>query len=232
MQKYRILIAEDDKDIVEVLTLYLTNAGYDVISAENGREALDVIDTCEVDIVILDIMMPVMDGYEAAMEIRKHYSMPIMFLSAKNQDMDKIMGLDMGADDYITKPFNPLEVVARVRSNLRRYREMIPGTGHGTDSILRCGNISLDTGNMTLVKDDKTIPLTLMEFRILQLLMKNPGRIMTKKQIYQAMYGNDEFYDDNSLTVHISKIRSKLEESTLEPRYIINVRGLGYKIEK
>lgn len=232
MQKYRILIAEDDKDIVEVLTLYLTNAGYEVISAENGKEALDVIDKCEVDMVILDIMMPVMDGYEAAMEIRKHHNMPIMFLSAKNQDMDKIMGLDMGADDYITKPFNPLEVVARVRSNLRRYREMVPESGHGADSILRCGPITLDTSNMTLVKDGKTIPLTLMEFRILQLLMKNPGRIMTKKQIYQAMYGNEDFYDDNSLTVHISKIRSKLEESTLEPRYIKNVRGLGYKIEK
>lgn len=235
MDKYRILIAEDDGDIVELLILYLSNAGYDVTAARNGREAVDIIGRGDrdFDMVILDIMMPELNGYEVAMEIRKNHNMPIMFLSAKNQDIDKIMGLDIGADDYLTKPFNPMEVVARVRSNIRRYREMNPAAAPSADSaILKCRDLVLDTEKMMLTKSGEPVQITVMEFRILQLLMKNPGKIMTKKQIYHAMYGDEAFTDDNSLTVHISKIRAKLDDSTLEPLYIKNVRGLGYKIEK
>ena len=235
MDKYRVLIAEDDGDIVELLILYLSNAGYDVTAARNGREAVDIIGKGDkdFDMVILDIMMPELNGYEVAMEIRKNHNMPIMFLSAKNQDIDKIMGLDIGADDYLTKPFNPMEVVARVRSNIRRYREMTPAAVPSADSaILKCRDLVLDTEKMMLTKSGEPVQITVMEFRILQLLMKNPGKIMTKKQIYHAMYGDEAFTDDNSLTVHISKIRAKLDDSTLEPLYIKNVRGLGYKIEK
>lgn len=234
MEKYKILIAEDDRDIVELLALYLNNAGYDVTPAQNGIEALDIIERGEgdFDMVILDIMMPELNGYEAAMEIRKNHNMPIMFLSAKNQDIDKIMGLDIGADDYMTKPFNPMEVVARVRSNIRRYREMSVSASSSASPELRCRDLVLDTDKMMLIKAGSPVPITVMEFRILQFLMKNPGKIMTKKQIYHAMYGEDKFMEDNSLTVHISKIRAKLDDSTLEPQYIKNVRGLGYKIEK
>lgn len=235
MDKYRVLIAEDDGDIVELLILYLSNAGYDVTAARNGREAVDIIGKGDknFDMVILDIMMPELNGYEVAMEIRKNHNVPIMFLSAKNQDIDKIMGLDIGADDYLTKPFNPMEVVARVRSNIRRYREMTPADAPSADSaILKCRDLVLDTEKMMLTKSGEPVQITVMEFRILQLLMKNPGKIMTKKQIYHAMYGDEAFTDDNSLTVHISKIRAKLDDSTLEPLYIKNVRGLGYKIEK
>lgn len=235
MDKYRVLIAEDDGDIVELLILYLSNAGYDVTAARNGREAVEIIGKGDkdFDMVILDIMMPELNGYEVAMEIRKNHNMPIMFLSAKNQDIDKIMGLDIGADDYLTKPFNPMEVVARVRSNIRRYREMTPAAVPSADSaILKCRDLVLDTEKMMLTKSGEPVQITVMEFRILQLLMKNPGKIMTKKQIYHAMYGDEAFTDDNSLTVHISKIRAKLDDSTLEPLYIKNVRGLGYKIEK
>lgn len=235
MDKYRVLIAEDDGDIVELLILYLSNAGYDVTAARNGREAVEIIGKGDkdFDMVILDIMMPELNGYEVAMEIRKNHNMPIMFLSAKNQDIDKIMGLDIGADDYLTKPFNPMEVVARVRSNIRRYREMTPAAALSADSaILKCRDLVLDTEKMMLTKSGEPVQITVMEFRILQLLMKNPGKIMTKKQIYHAMYGDEAFTDDNSLTVHISKIRAKLDDSTLEPLYIKNVRGLGYKIEK
>lgn len=234
MGKYRVLVAEDDRDIVELLILYLSNAGYEVTAARNGREALNILERSEADfdMVILDIMMPELNGYEAAMEIRKKHTMPIMFLSAKNQDMDKIMGLDIGADDYLTKPFNPMEVVARVRSNIRRYRELSPSAATPDSAFLKCCDLVLDTEKMMLTKAGEPVPITVMEFRILQLLMKNPGKIMTKKQIYHAMYGDEVFTDDNSLTVHISKIRAKLEDSTLEPLYIKNVRGLGYKIEK
>lgn len=235
MDKYRVLIAEDDGDIVELLILYLSNAGYDVTAVRNGREAVDIIGKGDkdFDMVILDIMMPELNGYEVAMEIRKNHNVPIMFLSAKNQDIDKIMGLDIGADDYLTKPFNPMEVVARVRSNIRRYREMTPAAVPSADSaILKCRDLVLDTEKMMLTKSGEPVQITVMEFRILQLLMKNPGKIMTKKQIYHAMYGDEAFTDDNSLTVHISKIRAKLDDSTLEPLYIKNVRGLGYKIEK
>ena len=232
MSKYKVLIAEDDRDIINVLTLYLNNAGYDVEAAFDGFEALNLLECSDFDMVILDIMMPGMNGYETAIEIRKKYSMPIMFLSAKNQDIDKIMGLDIGADDYMTKPFNPMEVVARVKSNLRRYREFAPAAVNNPPSRLTCRDLVLDTEKMMLYKGGENIPVTVLEFRILQALMKNPGQILTKKQIYHAMYGEDKFMEDNSLTVHISKIRAKLDDSTLEPQYIKNVRGLGYKIEK
>ena len=232
MSKYKVLIAEDDRDIINVLTLYLNNAGYDVEAAFDGFEALNLLECSDFDMVILDIMMPGMNGYETAIEIRKKHSMPIMFLSAKNQDIDKIMGLDIGADDYMTKPFNPMEVVARVKSNLRRYREFAPAVVNNPPSRLTCRDLVLDTEKMMLYKGGENIPVTVLEFRILQALMKNPGQILTKKQIYHAMYGEDKFMEDNSLTVHISKIRAKLDDSTLEPQYIKNVRGLGYKIEK
>lgn len=228
---YTILIAEDDKDIVNLLKLYLESNGYRVITAKNGAEAYAVIRTQKIDLAVLDIMMPEMDGYELTAKIRQDYRFPIIFLSAKNQDHDKILGLNMGADDYMTKPFNPLEVIARINSNLRRYYEL-SGEQKENASKLRNGELTLDMDRMSASIAGRELSLTPTEFKILSLFMKNPGRVFTKAQICEAV--NGEYYeaDENTIIVHISKLREKMNDDSKNPEYIRNIRGLGYKIEK
>lgn len=227
---YKILIAEDDADIVELLRLYLVSEGFEVISAANGADALSLIEKEQPSLAILDIMMPKMNGYELTRAIRERGSLPVLILSAKSMDNDKILGLSLGVDDYLTKPFNPLELVARVKSALRRAYELVPTTG--SDSVCSVGKISIDKNNFTCTKGGVQIALTPMEFKILAQLMTSPGRIFTKVQLYEAINGDFFESDDNTMMVHISKLRDKIEDDPKKPRFIKTIRGLGYKIEK
>ena len=230
--QYTILIAEDDGDIVELLRLYLENSGYRVISADNGEKALELMKREHVDLALLDVMMPQMDGYELTRQIRKISNIPILILSAKDQDYDRIMGLQLGADDYLTKPFNPMEAVARVQANLRRFYELGAAAGEtGRPDRITLGELCLDAGAMTVTKNGEQIFLTPTEYKILLKLMRSPGRVYTKAQIYESI--NGEFFenDDKTMMVHVSKLREKIEDDPKNPRYIKTVRGLGYKIE-
>ncbi len=229
---YNILVAEDDPDIIKILTLYLNNDGMNVIEADNGEEALRVLKENHIDLAILDVMMPKIDGYELTKRIRQESNIPILMLSAKIEDSEIILGLDLGADDYMTKPFNPLEVVARVRSNLRRFYKLNEIETDASSTIIKVGELRLDMTNCSLTKADETIPLTSTEYKILQVLMSNPGRIYTKVQIYENAIGEYFESDENTVMVHISRLRDKIEEDVKNPKYIKTVRGLGYKIEK
>ena len=229
---YKILIAEDDVDIQEVLRLYLENAGFNVVNAYNGKDAYELLTAEKPDLAIFDIMMPEMNGYELTKRVRTHSSVPIIILSAMNADSDKILGLDIGADDYVTKPFNPLEVVARVQSNLRRKYTLDSGKmPDESGAMLVVGDLKLDTKKFILYDHDKEVFLTPTEFKILSMFMERPGMVFTKSQIYERI--NGEFYenDDNTMMVHISKLREKLGDDSKNPRYIKTVRGLGYKID-
>lgn len=227
---YRILIAEDDNDIVEILRLYLENEGYQIVSALDGEDALYKFKQDKTDMAIVDIMMPKLNGYDLIREIRTISNIPIMILSAKNMDNDKILGLNIGADDYITKPFNPLEVAARVKSALRRFYQLNCSNVEDKSKIL-LHDLELDTLAFSLRKRGKIITLTPTEYKILSLLMKEPGKIFTKMQIYEKINGDYYTSDDNTLMVHISKIREKIEDDPKNPKYLKTVRGLGYKIE-
>ena len=227
---YKILIAEDDNDIVEIMRLYLENEGYELHITNNGEDALRSFMENKADIALLDIMMPKMNGYDLIKKIREISNIPIIVLSAKNMDSDKILGLTMGADDYLTKPFNPLEVVARVKSQLRRYYDL--NTNPSDDvNIISVGELVLDPSNLSVIKNGEVISVTPTEFKILSLLMKTPGKIYTKMQIFENINGDYYESDDNTLMVHISKIREKIEEDPKNPLYLKTVRGLGYKID-
>ncbi len=226
---YRILIAEDDGDIVEVLKLYLENQGYEVLAAPNGRIAYEIIQKEEVDMGIFDIMMPEMNGYELTREVRKTKNIPIIILSAKQEDSDKIIGLDIGADDYLTKPFNPLEVVARVKAQFRRYYQLNPEQVKVSDEELVSGDLRIDMQSLTLYKKDEVVNATPTELKILILLMRHPGRIYTKVQIYEHLNGEYFENDENALMVHISNLRNRIEDDQKHPEYLLTVRGLGYK---
>lgn len=233
MMQHTILIAEDDRDIVKLLKLYLDNEGFQVLVAENGIEAFLVIENTKIDLVLLDIMMPEMDGYELTKKIREKYNMPIIFLTAMNKDSDKILGLNMGADDYLTKPFNPLEIVARVNANLRRFHQLNQNNSLDlSDTIFKLGELYLDIEKMTLFKNGHEIFLTPSEYKIVSLLMRSPGRVFTKVQIYEYLKGNYFENDDNAMMVHISNIRDKIESDAKNPKYLKTVRGLGYKFEE
>lgn len=220
-----ILIAEDDADIRGLLKLYLEGEGLRVLEAADGTDALALAREHTTDMAILDIMMPGMNGFELTRALRKYSDIPILILSAKSQDNDKILGLNLGADDYIAKPFNPVEIVARVKAQLRR-------AARTSADVLTVGELTLNTSSFQLTKGDEVIPLTPMEYKILALLMRSPGRIFTKIQLYEGAVGNYFEGDDNTMMVHISKLREKIEDDPKAPRYIITVRGLGYKIEK
>lgn len=220
-----ILIAEDDADIRGLLKLYLDGEGLRVLEAADGTDALALAREHTPDMAILDIMMPGMNGFELTRALRKYSDIPILILSAKSQDNDKILGLNLGADDYIAKPFNPVEIVARVKAQLRR-------AARTSADVLTVGELTLNTSSFQLTKRDEVIPLTPMEYKILALLMRSPGRIFTKIQLYEGAVGNYFEGDDNTMMVHISKLREKIEDDPKAPRYIITVRGLGYKIEK
>ena len=220
-----ILIAEDDRDIRDLLRLYLEGEGYRVLEAENGAQALTLAREQTPDMAILDVMMPEMNGFELTRALRRYSDIPILILSARSQDNDKILGLNLGADDYIAKPFNPVEIVARVKAQLRRAART------GSD-VLTVGELSLDTASFQLTKGGRQILLTPMEYKILALLMRSPGRIFTKVQLYEGAVGPYFEGDDNTMMVHISKLRDKIEDDPKAPKHIITVRGLGYKLEK
>lgn len=228
--EYTILIAEDDKDIAEILTLYLESNEYSVMVVQDGESALEIIKNEQIDLVILDVMMPKIDGFTLTKYIRQNKDIPILILTAKIEDNDKILGLNLGADDYLTKPFNPLEVVARVNAHLRRAYKL--SGNHTNLSLLAVGDLTLDTEQMLVKKNGTEIVLTPIEYKILLLLMKSPGRVYTKSQICEAV--NGEFYEnyENAIIVHISHLRDKIEDNPKEPIYIKNIRGLGYKIDK
>ena len=229
---YKILIAEDEQDIAELLKLYLENEGYCVFCAGNGVEALKILEREDISLAVLDIMMPRMDGYELTRRIRETSNIPILILSARDKSNDKILGLNLGADDYMAKPFDPLEIVARVNSNLRRFYQLNTEKPKREESyILKVGDLSLDTQTLVLKKKGEEVLLTPMEYKILALLMKKPGTIYTKVQIYESTSGEYVESDDNTIMVHISNLRDKIEDNPKNPRYIKTIRGVGYKIE-
>ncbi|MBM6717957.1 response regulator transcription factor [Gemmiger formicilis] len=219
-----ILIAEDDADIRAVLRLYLESEGFGVLEAPDGEKALALALERSPDAAILDVMMPGMDGFRLTRALRRTSDIPVLILSAKSQDSDKILGLNLGADDYISKPFNPMEVIARLKAHLRR-------AGNSAPKTLTVGALTLDTAAMQLYKDGRPILLTPTEYKILAQLMGAPGRIFTKVQLYEGIAGEYFESNDNTMMVHISKLREKIEDDPKNPRYIVTIRGLGYKIE-
>lgn len=225
-----ILICDDEKDIVNALKIYLTDPDNVLYEAYNGREALDIVQNNDIHLVLLDIMMPVMDGISALSEIRRVSNAPVILLTAKSEDSDKILGLNVGADDYITKPFNPLEVTARVRSQLRRYLKL--GGGVAEQETYTIGSIELNDRNKEVFLDGEPVQVTPKEYEILKLLMANPGRVFSPKEIYSTVWKERPFGTDNTVAVHIRHLREKLELDPSEPRYIKVIFGQGYKIEK
>lgn len=227
---YRILVADDETEIRDVLRLYLEKEGYEVVEAADGPEALRLLKQEKIDLAILDIMMPRLDGYRVLRNIREESNLPVLMLSAKGSDSDKILGLDLGADDYITKPFVPLEAVARVKSNLRRFYALGGGEERTSEAALQVGDLRLEPDACLLYRKGEKIELTSVEFRIVKLFMENPGRVFTKQQIFEAGWGETYMVSDNNVMVCISKLRAKLD---LDGRsYISTIRGLGYRLEK
>lgn len=225
---YTILIADDEKEIRELLRLYLENEKYQVLEAEDGQQALDILRRQHVDLCILDIMMPKVDGYHVLKELRTQSNIPVLILSAKDADSEKILGLNLGADDYIAKPFNPLEAVARVNSNIRRFYSL--GTSTGTQELIKVKDLVLDPDACELKKGDEIIELTSVEYKIMEMFMKHPGKVFTKQQIYEYGWGEEFIVADNNIMVCISKLRDKLDEDP--SAYIKTIRGLGYRLEK
>lgn len=228
---YKILIAEDDLDISNLLKIYLESSNYDVICVNNGIDAFRTVQNQKIDIALLDIMMPLMNGYELTQNIRKISNIPILILSAKDQDSDKILGLNIGADDYLTKPFNPIEVIARINSNLRRFYQLGGDVMDSLNNIITEGELYLNLNELVFTKKGTIINLTPTEYRILAKLMKSPGRIYAKSQLYESINGEFSQSDDSTMMVHISNLREKIEDDPKNPRYIKTVRGIGYKFE-
>ncbi len=226
---YKILVADDERDIRSVLALYLEDAGYEVVEAADGAEALRVLETQDIDLCLLDIMMPELDGYQVLKHVREDNDVPVIVVSAKGQDAEKILGLNLGADDYLVKPFNPLEAVARVNTNIRRAKGMVPQKAHAT-ALLTCRDLELDREACTLSRAGRPVALTSAEFRIMSMLMEHPGRVFTKQQIYEAGWDEEYIAAENSVMVCMSKLRAKLSD---DPQaYIRTIRGLGYRLEK
>ncbi|MBE6802871.1 MAG: response regulator transcription factor [Ruminococcaceae bacterium] len=227
---YRVLVCDDDIAILESVKIYLENEGYEVLTAVNGLEALKIIENNDIHCMVLDIMMPVLDGIRATVKIREKYNFPIIFLSAKSEDTDKITGLGFGADDYVTKPFNPLELVARVRSQIRRYVSL--GSLTVTKNMIVTGGLTLNKETKEVLVDGENVKLTAREFNILNYLMDNMGKVLSSTQIYEAVWNEPAFHTEKTVTVHIKNIREKIEINPKEPKYLKVVWGLGYKIEK
>ncbi len=230
---FNILVCDDDKDIVEAISIYLETAGYNVLKAYDGFEALKILEKEEVHLVVIDIMMPNMDGVRATRKIRETSHVPVIFLSAKSEDADKILGLDVGADDYITKPFNPLELVARVKSQIRRYTEFGAITTENTDDkVIVNGGLVINDSEKSVTVDGEQIKLTPIEYNILMFLTENRGRVYSTSQIYEAVWDEDAIASDNIIAVHIRHIREKIEINPKEPRFLKVVWGQGYKMER
>ena len=228
--KETVLIVDDEKEISDLIGIYLKNEGYTVLKASDGLEALEVLKKSEVHLIILDIMMPKMDGIQACMKIREEKNMPIIMLSAKSQDMDKIMGLSTGADDYVTKPFNPLELIARVKSQLRRYTRLNIPSEKKNDEI-DVGNLSINVATHEVIVDGREVKLTPREFDILELLARNKGIVFSIEKIFESVWKEDYYESDNTVMVLIRKIREKIEVNPRKPQYIKTVWGVGYKFE-
>lgn len=226
----KILVCDDDVAIVNAIEIYLKNEGYDVAKAYNGLEAIDYLEKENVHLVIMDIMMPVLDGMSATHKIREKFNVPVIMLSAKSEDMDKIMGLNMGADDYLTKPFNPLELIARVRSQLRRYTDL--GSLEIKQSISQSGGLMIDDETKEVFVDGSPVKLTRIEYNILNLLLTNAGIVFSIDQIYESVWNEPAYQPENTVAVHIRRIREKIEIDPKNPKYLKVVWGVGYKIEK
>lgn len=228
----KILVCDDDKDIVEAIDIYLTQEGYEVLKAYDGDEAIKVLKSNEVDLLIMDVMMPRLDGIRATLKIRENMSLPIIILSAKSEDADKILGLNIGADDYMTKPFNPLELVARVKSQLRRYTQLGSTARSDNQSEFRTGGLLIKDDLKEVTVDGEKVKLTPIEYNILLLLVKNQGKVFSINQIYENIWNEEAIGADNTVAVHIRHIREKIEINPKEPRYLKVVWGVGYKVEK
>ena len=227
-----ILVCDDDKEIVEAIEIYLMQEGYDVEKAYDGIQAVEIMKNKKIDLMIIDVMMPKLDGIRATLQIRKESRVPIIILSAKTEDADKILGLNVGADDYVTKPFNPLELVARVKSQLRRYTRLGAAIPVENAHIYETGGLSINDDLKEVRVDGDVVKLTPIEYNILLLLMKNQGRVFSINQIYENIWNEEAVAADNTVAVHIRHIREKIEINPKEPRYLKVVWGVGYKIEK
>lgn len=228
---YNILVCDDEKDIVSALSIYLKSDGYNVYTAVNGEEAVDIIKTTDIHLVLMDIMMPVMDGITAMAKIREMSNVPVIFLTAKSEDTDKILGLTIGADDYVTKPFNPVELQARVKSQIRRYTQLGSRVS-AQEKKLVAGGIELDDMSKEVYLDGEKVSLTKTEYEILKLLMENSGAVLSPKEIYEKVWNDISVGNENTVAVHIRHLREKIEYNPAEPRYLKVVWGRGYKFEK
>ena len=229
---YRVLICEDEKSIADAIEIYLQNEGYAVSRAENGIEALEVLKKEEIHLILMDIMMPEMDGIKATMKIREERNIPIIILSAKGEDYDKVLGLNVGADDYVTKPFNPLELIARVKSQLRRYTQFGSMENQNTENVLRTGGMEIYMDTHQVFVDGEEKKLTPVEFGILSFLAQSAGRVYSISQIYEHVWNEPFVNAENTVSVHIRRIREKIEINAKEPKYVKVVWGVGYKVEK
>lgn len=229
---FKILVCDDDKEIVEAIEIYLTQEGYEVLKAYDGEEAIQTLKKEHVDLLIMDVMMPRLDGIRATLKIREENSLPIIILSAKSEDADKILGLNIGADDYVTKPFNPLELVARAKSQLRRYTQLGSTVQDEKKEVYEVGGLSINDELKEVTVDGESVRLTPIEYNILLLLVKNQGKVFSIDQIYENIWNEEAIGADNTVAVHIHHIREKIEINPKEPRYLKVVWGVGYKIEK
>ena len=227
-----ILICDDDKEIVDAIEIYLKNEGYKVYKAYDGEEAIRILNAEDIQLLIMDVMMPKLDGIHATLKIREYSSIPIIMLSAKTEDTDKILGLNVGADDYVSKPFNPLELIARVKSNLRRYTKLGNMSAPEESNVYRIGGLCMDDDTKEVTVDGEPVKLTPIEYNILLLLVKNPGRVYSIDQIYENIWNEAAIGADNTVAVHIRHIREKIEINPKEPKYLKVVWGVGYKVEK
>ncbi len=227
-----ILICDDDKEIVDAIEIYLKNEGYKVYRAYDGEEAIRILKAEDIQLLIMDVMMPKLDGIHATLKIREYSSIPIIMLSAKTEDTDKILGLNVGADDYVSKPFNPLELIARVKSNLRRYTKLGNMSAPEESNVYRIGGLCMDDDTKEVTVDGEPVRLTPIEYSILLLLVKNPGRVYSIDQIYENIWNEAAIGADNTVAVHIRHIREKIEINPKEPKYLKVVWGVGYKVEK
>ena len=228
---YNILVCDDDKEIVEAIEIYLSQEGYHILKAYDGMQALKLLETEDVHLLILDVMMPRLDGIHATLKIREKHSIPIIILSAKSEDVDKILGLNVGADDYVTKPFNPLELVARAKSQLRRYTQLGGTAKEESETIYETGGLRMNDDLKEVTVDGEPVKMTPIEFKILLLFMKNPGRVFSAEEIYERVW-NERAVNTDTIMVHVRNIREKIEINPKEPKYLKVVWGVGYKIEK
>ena len=229
---YRILVCDDDKQIVDAIEIYLTQEGYEVIKAYDGMEALQKLREETIDLLVIDVMMPKLDGIRTTLKIREQNNMPIIILSAKSEDVDKILGLNIGADDYITKPFNPLELVARVKSHIRRYTKLGTMAMENSDTIHKTGGLCINDDTKEVTLDGEPVKLTPMEYNILRFLVMNAGKVFSIEQIYENIWNEEAIGVDNTVAVHIRHIREKIEINPKNPTYLKVVWGVGYKVEK